>query len=163
MTKRDIVQSAFTESGIAPHVFQLQGGDIAFGLQLLEAYVLHLDASGIETEWEFDNDPLNVDGDAVVNCAPHLIVALVPQLAIDLCAAFGKTPTPTTMIRANRAKTDLFGMTAIPDAKKISSLVPLGSGNKPWRQVRTFVRPVPSRKIDVSYTGDVPEVGGGHE
>lgn len=133
-TKRQYVEQAFEEIGLAAYVFDLTPEQLQSALRRLDAQMAGWNANGIRIGWPIpsiaDGSDIDVDAKApdVANEAIYL------NLAVRLAPGFGKTLSPDTKADADAAYSNLLNQTAAPvPERQFPSTLPRGAGTKPWR------------------------------
>jgi len=149
-TKRDIVEDAFAEIGLAPYIFDLTSGMLERGLRRLEQYVAQLDASdNIRFGYPLSSNP---DLDDEINLPASVENMLVTNLAILIAPGHGKTvSTELTKAAGNAYKAvERKFSNVIPE--RDASRLPSGAGNKPRRNSGQFM-PSPSESFATDSDG----------
>jgi hypothetical protein len=152
-TKRQFVEAAFEEIGLAANTFDLTPGQIESAANLLDVMVSAWNAGGIRISYPVPSDPKNNDLDAD-KCAPDSAnAAIIKNLAVQLAPRYGKTVSPDTKMAAKIALDALrTQMVKIP-TMHLGNCIPLGSGNKG----RTFIDDV-SESIETGNDGILDEL-----
>lgn len=148
-TKRQFIEQAFEEIGLAAYVFDLTPEQLQSALRRLDAMMAGWNANGIRIGWPIatgaDDGDLDTDAKApdVANEAIYL------NLALRLAPGFGKTVAAETKADADAAYSNLLNQTAAPTPERqYPNTLPRGQGTKPWRSRNSnpFL-PTPDRPI----------------
>ena len=133
-TKRQFVEQAFEEIGLAAYVFDLTPDQMQSALRRLDAMVAGWNATGIRIGWPMPSSPMNSDIDVDTAVPDSANEAIYLNLALSLAPSFGKVVSPETKINANSARNNLLNHTLAPTPEcQFPGTLPLGAGAKPWR------------------------------
>ena len=133
-TKRDIVEQAFEEIGLASYVFDLQPQQLDSALRRLDAMMATWNAKGIRLGYPLPSSPADSDLDQEIGAPDSAIEAMYLNLAIRISGGFGKTVSPDTRNAARRAYNEIVANSAMPIEMQIGNeTIPSGAGNKGWR------------------------------
>ncbi len=142
-TKRQFITQAFEEIGLAAYVFDLTPEQLDSALRRMDSMVAGWNANGIRIGYPLPSSPEDSDLDQQTGVPDYANEAIYLNLARRLAPGFGKTLDPETKASADMAYNNLVNqvMPPIPERQMPGSL-PLGAGNKPWRNTNLpFVRP----------------------
>lgn len=141
-TKRQYVEQAFAEVGLAGYLFDITPEELNTALRQLDSMIALWNAKGIRLGWPMPSSPQNSDLDDVTETADSASDAIVFNLAIRVARSFGKAVDPEVKAMAKQAYDTLLIKAAMPMQRQLPAEMPLGAGNKPWRwQGGPFVRP----------------------
>jgi hypothetical protein len=133
-TKRDIVEQAFEEIGLASYVFDLQPQQLDSALRRLDAMMATWNAKGIRLGYPLPSSPADSDLDQDTGVPDNAIEAMVLNLAVRVAPGFGKTVSPDTKGNAKRAYNEIVANSAMPIEMQLGNqTIPAGAGNKGWR------------------------------
>ena len=133
-TKRDIVEQAFEEIGLASYVFDLQPQQLDSALRRLDAMMATWNAKGIRLGYPLPSSPAGSDLDQETGVPDNAIEAMVLNLAVRVAPGFGKTVSPDTKGNAKRAYNEIVANSAMPIEMQLGNqTIPAGAGNKGWR------------------------------
>lgn len=133
-TKRQIVEDAFAEIGLAAYTFDLQPEQLQAGLRRLDSLMATWNAQGIRIGYPLPSSPGASDLDALTDVTDMAIEAIVGNLAVRIAPMFGKTVSPDTKATARRAYVALLNYAAqVPERALDHTAIPAGEGNKYWR------------------------------
>lgn len=141
-TKREFVEQAFTEIGLAGYIFDLTPEDLQAALRQLDSMLAKWNGRGIRIGWPMPSSPANSDLDQQTDVPDSANEAIYCGLAVRLAPTFGKTVAPQTQFFAKEGYDLLLSIAAQPMEKQFPSTLPAGAGNKPWRNNDSpFIRP----------------------
>jgi hypothetical protein len=133
-TKRDIINQAFAEIGMADYVFDLQPQQLDNALRQLDMMMATWNGKGIRIGYPLPSSPGGSDLDEVTGVTDMALEAMYLNLAIRISSGYGKTVSPDTKLAAKFAYRQLLGKSALPIEMQIGNqTVPSGAGNKGWR------------------------------
>ena len=133
-TKRDIINQAFAEIGMADYVFDLQPQQLDNALRQLDMMMATWNGKGIRIGYPLPSSPGDSDLDEVTGVTDMALEAMYLGLAIRISSGYGKTVSPETKAVAKFAYNQLLGKSALPIEMQIGNqTVPSGAGNKGWR------------------------------
>jgi hypothetical protein len=157
-SKRDIIQQAFTEIGLADYAFDLDPAQFQSALRRLDAMITQWENKGIRLAYPVPVSYANSSLDQSIEGQDTALEALYLNLAMRLAPQFGKTPSPDTKMLAFQAYKTLLAMSAQPVEMQIdNSRVPAGAGNNAYADpLYPFLRQ-PRRGIAA---GDDSEIDG---
>jgi P22 tail accessory factor len=137
-TKRQFIEQAFEEIGLAAYVFDLTPEQLQSALRRLDAMMAGWNANGIRIGWPIPSDPENSELDVDTKVTDVANEAVYLNLAIRLAPGFGKTISPDTKQDADAAYSNLLNQTAAPTPERqYPNTLPRGQGTKPWRTVNS--------------------------
>jgi hypothetical protein len=133
-TKRQIVEAAFEEIGLAAYTFDLQPEQMQTGLRRLDSMMATWNNQGIRLGYPLPSSPSLGDLDVSADVTDMAIEAIVGNLAIRIAPAFGKTVSPDTKASARKAYLALLNYAStVPERQLDNQAIPAGEGNKYWR------------------------------
>ena len=133
-TKRELVQNAFEEVGLASYAFDLQPEQMQAGLRRLDNMMATWNSRGLRIGYPLTDSPAGSDLDQDTNVTDEAIEAIVSNLAIRLAPLLGKTVSPDTKATARSAYMALLSRrSTIPERLIDVNAVPAGAGTKYWR------------------------------
>lgn len=133
-TKRQLIQRAFEEIGLASYVFDLTPEQLESARRTMNAMVGGWDANGVRIGYPFPKDADSDDLDDQCNIPGYAIEAIYLGLALRLAPALGKTVSPETKLFADMAYGNMANQCAIPTPERqLPHTMPRGQGTKPWR------------------------------
>ena len=138
-TKRQYIEQAFSEIGLAGYVFDLSPEQLQTALRQLDSMMSTWDAKGVQVGWPISVTPGNADLDTEVSFIPGYDEAVFLNLAIRLAPGFGKAVGVETRSAAKMAYDALLLQAARPRQMQYPGTLPSGAGNKPWRDDSPFL------------------------
>lgn len=141
-TKRQFIEQAFSEIGLAGYVFDLTPEQLQTALRQLNSMVASWNAKGIRLGWPMPSNPGGDDLDDQTNVTDAANEAIYQGLAVRIAPGFGKTTPQSTAFFAKQAYDQLLAIASMPLEKQLPGTMPAGAGNKPWRNNDSpFIRP----------------------
>jgi hypothetical protein len=131
-TKRQIIQQAFDEIGLAPYVFDLTADQLESALRRLDSMIAMWDSRGIRLGYPLPGSPQNSDLDSETNMPDVAVEAAFLQLAARLAPSYGKVVSAETKAAAKQAYDALLVQFATPPEMRIPAGFPIGAGYKPY-------------------------------
>ncbi len=155
-TKRQFINAAYEEIGLAAYVFDLQPDQLESAMRRLDSMIASWNAKGIRLGYPMPSSPEDSSLDAESNVPDSANQAVILNLAIQLAPAFGKTVSPDTKMGARDAYRGLQARFTQPIERQLPRELPLGAGNKVWRNNdnSVFVDP-PVDPIEVGNDGEL--------
>lgn len=142
MTKRQYVDEAFEEIGLAGYIFDVTPEELNSALRKLDAMMTAWNAKGIRLGWPAPANPLNSDLDEETEVPDSATEAIRCGLATRIAPGFGKAVSADTRFFGKQAYDQLLSIAAAPIQRQLPSTMPSGAGNKPWRTYDSpFIRP----------------------
>ena len=140
-TKRQFVESAYAELGLAKEVYALSPGELNFAVERLDGLMQMWNAKGIRLAWPTPSSPEDGSLDEETNVMDRANMAIYLALAVALAPSFGKQVSPDTKTQARTAYNGLLAYFSQPVEMKYPDTMPIGAGYKRWRNQDTpFVR-----------------------
>lgn len=128
-TKRQYIEQAFEELGLAAYVFDLTPEQMQSALRRLDSMLATWNAKGIRLGYPLPSSPQDSDLDAATNVLDAANEAIYTNLALRVAPAFGKTPTAELKGNAKAGYDLLLMKFAIPPEQQLNTL-PSGAGAK---------------------------------
>lgn len=132
-TKRQFIEMAFEELGIASYTYDLKPEMLDHALRRLDAMMAGWNAKGIRVGYPIPSSPENSDLDEETNVNDTANEAVYTNLALSMAPANGKTVSPETKINAKRAYQNILSFASVIIQRQFPTTLPKGQGNKPWR------------------------------
>lgn len=136
-TKRQIIEQAFEEIGLASYVFDLNPSELQSALRRLDLMVASWQARNIQIGFPLSTSPNNSDINDPVETSLTNNEAIVLNLAVRLAPGYGKMVQPETKVAAKALYDQLLMEAAAPIEQQYVNTLPLGAGYK--RTERVFV------------------------
>jgi hypothetical protein len=149
-TKRQCVQAALSEIGLATYAFDLSADQIEQALWRLDAMLGEWNARGIRLGYPLPANPNNSDATDDSGIPDSAYEAVITNLALKLAPSYGKTVGNETRTTARAALNTLYALSAKPKEMRIQD-IPMGAGHKSVDE--PFMPPLESEVIE--YTDPV--------
>lgn len=155
-TKRQFIEAAYTELGLADYVFDLQPQELQSSLRRLDTMMADWYERGILLGYPLPLTPGESDLDTPTGVPDRANEAIIVNLAIKLAPSYGKQVMPQTMTGAREALNTLLVRAARPGVMQMPSQTPAGAGNKYLGQFwGPFLRPPQADEVLVEYGGEI--------
>lgn len=133
-TKRQFVEQAFEEIGLAAYIFDLTADQLTRALYKMDAMIAGWNANGIRIAYPLPSSPDSADLDQETGVPDFANEAIYLNLAIRLAPAFGKAVAAETRMAADLAYSNMANQATIPTPERqLPQTMARGQGNKPWR------------------------------
>lgn len=132
-SKRQYVEQAFTEIGLAGYIFDITPEELNTALRQLDSMMAAWNAKGIRLGWPMPSSPQNSDLDDPTEITDAASEAIYCGLAVRIAPTFGKAVGGQTQFLAKQAYDQLLSLASVPPEKQLPRSMPAGAGNKPWR------------------------------
>ena len=129
-TKRQIIEQAFEELGLAAYVFDLQPEQVESARRKLDNLVAGWSSKNIQIGYPIPTDADGSDIDEVTNVPDYAIDALVYGLAIRIAPSHGKQVSQDTKHAAHEAFQNIIRVAVSKPPQVKIGLIPSGAGNK---------------------------------
>ncbi len=150
-TKRQFVNQAFEEIGLAAYTFDLQGNQLQSACRKLDAMMAKWNADGIRVGYPMPSSPEDTDLDTETTVPDAANEAIYTNLAIRIAPGFGKVVSKDTISCAKQSYTALISWLKTPPKRRFTPQTPAGAGSKYWRTDSDPFMPTPPPTVD---TGD---------
>lgn len=130
-TKRQLIEAAHAELGLADYVFDLPSEQLQLALRRLDAMMADWNGMGLRLGYAIPGSVEGGDLDTEAGVPDRAWEAIVANLAIRLAPSFGKQVAAETKATAERGLNMLLGKVLPPEMSL--GRIPAGAGNKPWR------------------------------
>ena len=138
-TKRQFVEEAFAELGMALYTFDIQPQQLDYALRRLDAMMATWNAKGIRLGYPLPSSPQDSDLDTETQVPDSANEAIVANLAIRIAPQYGKTVAIDTRTTAKLGYDTLLARATFPLEQQFPRTLPLGAGQKPWRYDTPFM------------------------
>jgi hypothetical protein len=138
-TKRQFVEEAFAELGMANYTFDLQPQQLDTAMRRLDAMMATWNAKGIRLGYPLPSSPQDSDLDTETQVPDSANEAIVANLAIRIAPQYGKTVAIDTRTTAKLGYDTLLARATFPLEQQFPRTLPLGAGQKPWRYDTPFM------------------------
>lgn len=142
-TKRELINLAFSEIGMASYVFDLQDDQVTDALKRLDALMATWNGRGIRVGYPLPIAFADSTPDEATNVPDRALEAIMLNLAVRIAPGYGKVVSPDTKASAKSAYNQLIVHSAQPIERQMDRYsVPAGAGHKGWRDGQDpFLRP----------------------
>jgi hypothetical protein len=134
-TKKQIIEQAFEEIGLASYIFDITADQLESALRRLDLMVASWQARNIQIGYPLPASPGNSNIDEEIQTSLNNNEALVLNLAVRLAPAYGKSVSPDTKATAKLLYDQLLIEAAMPYEQQFVRTLPLGAGYKRTDQV----------------------------
>jgi hypothetical protein len=131
-TKRQYIEAALTEIGLADYVFNSTPQDLQTALRRLDGMMAEWNERGIRLGYPLPLSPQQSDLDSQTGVPDRANEAIVTNLACRIAPSYGKQVLPATMTTAHFALNTIMVRAASPAPMQLPGTMPAGAGNKPW-------------------------------
>lgn len=131
-SKRQYVEAAFEEIGMANYVFDLQPGQPESAMRRLDAMMAEWNAKGIRLGYPLPASPQQSDLDEQTYVPDFANQAIITNLAMRIAPGYGKQVMTGTMATAKSSYNTILSQATFPTEKQFPDTLPSGAGNKPW-------------------------------
>ena len=132
-TKRQFVNQALEEIGLASYVFDVTPEQLQAALRRRDAMMASWNALGIRLGYPLPSSPQDSDLDEQTNVPDSANEAIYTNLSIKLAPSYGKQVMNETKTTARSSYNTLLSIAAMPNQQQLPGTMPSGAGNKPWR------------------------------
>lgn len=152
-TKRQLIEAAHAELGLADYVFDLPAEQLQLALRRLDAMMAEWNGMGLRLGYPIPGSVEGGDLDTDAGVPDSAWETIVLNLAIRLAPSFGKAVAQETKAEAKRGFNMLLGK-VLPNTMQLGRIV-AGAGNKTWRwQLDPFLVPDPP-SLEAGPDGDL--------
>lgn len=130
-TKRQLIEGAHAELGLADYVFDMPSEQLQLALRRLDAMMAEWDGMGLRLGYPIPGSVEGGDLDTVAGVPDSAWETVSLNLAIRLAPQFGKQVAPETKAAARKGLNILLGK-VLPNQQSFGR-IPAGAGNKNWR------------------------------
>lgn len=154
-TKRQFVNEAFTEIGLAVYIYDLESEQLQSALRRLDSMMATWNGKGIRLGYPLPSSPENSDLDEETNVPDSANQAIYTNLGLIIAPGFGKTVSSRTEVIAKDSLNVLMARAAKPAEKQFPSTLPSGAGNKPYRDTNNEYMNTPKDPLLVGQDGEL--------
>lgn len=133
-SKRQFINQAFEEIGLASYVFDIQPEQMQSAVNKLDSMMATWNGMGVRIAYPLISDPSTSDVDALTDVPDIANEAIYLNLAIRLGPMYGKNINPATIFAAKKAFDVLLIRASFPSQMRMNVL-PAGAGYKSRRRV----------------------------
>ena len=132
-TKRQFIEAAYEEIGLASFNYQLTPEEEQFALKRLDAMLAEWNGRGIRLGFPISGNPDDADLDEDTGVKDSANEAIILGLAIKIAPTYGRQVSRETKAGANKSYNTLVNLSAQPIEMSLPRTMPAGAGNKRWR------------------------------
>lgn len=154
LTKRQLLDMAFEEIGLAGYVFDISPDEQRSALARMDAMMGVWESQGIRIGYLFPSDPQSSDLDSNCGVTDQATEAIALNLACRLAPGYGKVVAAETRISARGAYMALLSKTMQTTEMQLPGTMPRGAGNKPWA-AGPFMTPPDQDPLRLTQGGDL--------
>jgi len=141
-SKRQFIEAALAEIGLASYAFDLQPEQLEAARQRLDAMMADWNGKGIRLGYPIPVSPQDGSIDEQTNVPDSAYEAIICNLGIRLAPSYGKQVMNETKATAKQGYDTLMQRATFPLEQQFPNTMPSGAGNKPWRVYdNPFLRP----------------------
>ena len=141
-SKRQFIEAAFAEIGLASYAFDLQPEQLEAARQRLDAMMADWNGKGIRLGYPIPVSPQDGSIDEQTNVPDSAYETIICNLGIRLAPSYGKQVMNETKATAKQGYDTLMQRATAPLEQQFPNTMPSGAGNKPWRVYdNPFLRP----------------------
>jgi len=138
-TKRQLVEGAYAEIGMASFVFDLEPEDLQSALRKLDSMMAMWNGRGIRLGYPVPLSPESSSLDEDSNLPDWAVTAVIGNLGIQIAPSYGKSVAAETRFSARDAYNVLLSRAAAPIEMQMPGTMPSGAGNKTWSIDQPFM------------------------
>lgn len=155
-TKRQLVQQAFEELGLASYFFDLNPEQIESAMRRMDAMIAGWNANGVRINYTLPASPQDSDLDSDSGVPDFANEAIYLGLSVRLGPSLGKQVSQETKMFADMAYNNMANQVVTPvHERQLPREMPRGQGTKPWRNFNNpFVIP-PQDEVDAGPDGPI--------
>jgi hypothetical protein len=128
-TKRQLVEAAMAEIGLASYAFDLLPEQRELALRRLDSMMAEWNTRGLRLGYPVPDNPADSDIDQDSNLPDAAWEAVITNLALKMAPSYGKQVNPETKITARHSLNTILARASMPAEMKLPAM-PAGAGNK---------------------------------
>ena len=152
-TKRQFVEAALTEIGLASYVFDIQPEQLEYARRRLDAMMADWNGKGLRLSYPIPASPEQGSLAEETNVPDSANEAVILNLAVRLAPAYGKQIMPDTRLLAKTAYDTVLQRATAPIELQFPDTLPSGAGNKYWRDADDPFMPTPVDPVETGPEG----------
>jgi hypothetical protein len=152
-TKRQFVEAALTEIGLASYVFDIQPEQLEYARRRLDAMMADWNGKGIRLSYPIPASPEQGSLAEETNVPDSANEAVILNLAVRLAPSYGKQIMPDTRLLAKTAYDTVLQRATAPIELQFPDTLPSGAGNKYWRDADDPFMPTPEDPVETGPEG----------
>lgn len=146
-TKQQLVEQAFVELALG-NQFDLDETELQTAMRRMDAMLATWNGKGIRLGYPLPGSPGGSRLEDSSNLPDWANEAVFLNLAMRLAPGYGKVISAKTEAAAREGYELVASRAAMPPQVQYPNTLPMGAGNKPWRQTDRPFMPGPSDTID---------------
>ena len=151
-TKRQFIEQAYGEIGLADYIFDLEPEQLQNALRKLDMMMAQWNSKGIRLGYPMPSSPKDSDLDSDTGVTDDANEAIALNLAIRLAPGHGKAVSVETKAFAKEAYMTLLSKSTFPIEMQYPASLPYGAGNK---QIDNRFFPGPEDSLNVGPDGEL--------
>ena len=128
-TKRQLIDAAMNEIGLASYAFDLLPEQRENALRRLDSMMAEWNTRGLRMGYPVPDNPADSDIDVDSNLPDAAWEAVITNLAIRMAPSYGKQVNVATATTARHALNTILSRASMPSEMKLPAM-PAGAGNK---------------------------------
>ena len=152
-TKRQFVEAALTEIGLASYVFDIQPEQLEYARRRLDAMMADWNGKGLRLSYPIPASPEQGSLAEETNVPDSANEAVILNLAVRLAPSYGKQIMPDTRLLAKTAYDTVLQRATAPIELQFPDTLPSGAGNKYWRDADGPFMPTPVDPVETGPEG----------
>ena len=152
-TKRQFVEAALTEIGLASYVFDIQPEQLEYARRRLDAMMADWNGKGLRLSYPIPASPEQGTLAEETNVPDSANEAVILNLAVRLAPSYGKQIMPDTRLLAKTAYDTVLQRATAPIELQFPETLPSGAGNKYWRDADDPFMPTPVDPVETGPEG----------
>ena len=152
-TKRQFVEAALTEIGLASYVFDIQPEQLEYARRRLDAMMADWNGKGLRLSYPIPASPEQGSLAEETNVPDSANEAVILNLAVRLAPSYGKQIMPDTRLLAKTAYDTVLQRATAPIELQFPNTLPSGAGNKYWRDADDPFMPTPVDPVETGPEG----------
>ena len=152
-TKRQFVEAALTEIGLASYVFDIQPEQLEYARRRLDAMMADWNGKGLRLSYPIPASPEQGSLAEETNVPDSANEAVILNLAVRLAPSYGKQIMPDTRLLAKTAYDTVLQRATAPIELQFPDTLPSGAGNKYWRDADDPFMPTPADPVETGPEG----------
>jgi len=144
-TKKQFIEAALNEIGIASSSFDIQPDEYEAGLRRLDALMGDWNARGIRIGYPLSATQSGSNLEDQTSVPDSAYEAIIANLGMKLASSYGREVPREVKVSAKRGYLTLASRAGVfnPATRQIPDNMPLGAGNRPHRNNRGNYFPTP--------------------
>lgn len=148
-TRRQFVDAAFEELGLAEYTFDMQPEQYQGAARRLDSMLLEWNARGLRLGPNISGSVAGADLNTDMGIPDIANEAVILNLAVRIAPSYGKQVMVDTKVGAKNALNTVMARFAKPIAMQFAPGTPSGAGNKPYIYGNPFL-PRPRDQLDAN-------------